>query len=209
MSANNELVTPIAFHLPAHIDKGAQDRYQLDVQGLPCTVSQVMGELVQVNVEAQGKFTIPKILVPQAFSQWVREPTQVGDKGILSAANYYIGGMSGIGGGVANYQKRGNVTPLVFMPISQKAFASNANRNLNAVLINGPQGVVLQDTAGLCTLTLTGTGMVIKIGGNVITINAGGISVSEGTITNQGVDVGSTHAHTGVVPGGGDSGPPV
>ena len=208
MGADNNLVTPIQNSIPTAIDKGAQDRQQLNVQNLPCTVTAVMGELVQVKVEAQGNYTIPKVLVPQAFSQWIREPTQVGDKGFLTSANYYIGGMSGIGGGVANYQKRGNMTPMVFQPISQKAFPANTNRNLNALLLNGPQGVVLQDTGGSCTLTLTSSGVVISVGGNTITINAAGISVSTGTITNQGKDVGSTHVHTLVTPGSSDSGPP-
>jgi hypothetical protein len=40
-------------------------------------------------------------------------------------------------------------------------------------------------------------------------INLSGNTESEGTLTNNGVDISSTHAHSGVEPGGGDTGPPV
>ena len=144
--ADNALVTPQVFSLPQVAEVRAQDKGQVTSQAMPVTVTKLAGELVWVKIEAQSGYTIPEILIPQAFSEWLRPPTQVGDKGWAVPADYYLGGQSGLGGGVANYRGRGNLTPLVFHPISQKAFPHNTNRDLNAAFINGPNGVVLQAT---------------------------------------------------------------
>lgn len=204
--ADNSLTTPIAFHLPRAIDKRANDSQQNQPQALPCTVVKVTKEFVTVKIEAQSPFTFPEITIPQAMSAWIRQPTQVGDKGWAVPGQYYLGGQSGDAGGTANLVPRGNMTPLVFQHISQKSFNV---RDLNAAYIAGPNGVVLEDASGACVFALTPSGIVITIGGNTITINAAGLSVSQGTITNQGHDVGFAHEHTNVTPGAGLTGPPV
>ena len=208
MAADNALVTPIVW---SHSQSGyvrAQDRYQENVQPLPVTIKKIVGELVMVTVDMQGVYTQPTLLLPQAFSEWVREPTQVGDKGWAVPSNYYLGGQSGLGGGTANYRYRGNMTTLVFQHISQKAFPHNKNRDLNAVFINGPNGVVLQDTQGKCVFTQTPTGITIKIGGMTLTITSAGLDVEGGDIVNNHLTVGSTHIHGLVVAGTDNTGPP-
>jgi hypothetical protein len=69
----------------------------------------------------------------------MREPTQVGDKGIVHQADYYLGGISGIGGGNSDFSPRGNLTPLVFKPISQNVFEGRDYDQLT--LYGGPHGV--------------------------------------------------------------------
>src|ERR1700678_3327164 len=97
--ADNALVTPLAFSTPRAVDKRTQDKQQKAPQAIPVSVVQIIGELVIVKAEVNSPFTIPQTLMPQAFSQWIRPPTQVGDKGFAVTADYYLGGQSGIGGG--------------------------------------------------------------------------------------------------------------
>jgi len=208
MAADNALVTPLAFSLPAAVDQRAQNKTQIAPKDIAATVTKIAGEMVEVSVEAQGNFTIPKITVPQGYSEWIRPPTQVGDKGHVISSDYYIGGQSNLGGGTANYYGRANLTPAVWHPVSQDKFKNNTNRDMNAVFLNGPNGVVMQDTKGQCVLTLTPTGIVIKIGGMTCTISAAGIDVEGGDIVNNGLTVGSTHIHGGVAIGGAHTGPP-
>jgi hypothetical protein len=215
--SDNSLTMPLAYHGPAAIDHRTQDRWQLATQPIPCSVTKIVGELVQVKVEAQGKYTIPTLLVPQAFSEWVRQPTQVGDKGWVVPANYYLGGMSGNAGGVANYSPRGNLTTMVFMPISQKKFPNNTNRNLNQTFINGKEGTVNQTTDGKfsinvdgknskitlgadgSTITFTKDKVEITIGGNTHTFTAT-MFKSAGNVETSANTTLDTHIHPGTAP---------
>jgi len=210
MAADNGLVTPLAYSLPRTADSRAQNKYQIGTKALPVVVTKIVGELVTVAVQAKGNFTIPQILIPQAFPAWMRWPTQVGDKGWAVPADLYLGGMSGLGGGTADYWDRGNLTPLVFVQISQKQFPTNPTRDLNAVFVNGPNGVVLQDTKGNNIFTLTPTGITVKLGSVTFTFDKDGFHVDGGgaKIFNQGHDVGFDHVHTLVTPGTDDTGPP-
>ena len=210
MAADNALVTPLAFSLPAAVDQRAQNLHQITPKDIAATVTKVQGETVEVATQAQApsNYTIPKIVVPQGHSEWIRPPTQVGDKGHVISSDYYMGGQSNLGGGTANSYGRANLTPAVWHPVSQDKFKNNTNRDLNAVFLNGPNGVVMQDTQGACTFTLTPSGIVIKIGGMTCTINGSGVTVTGGDIVNNGLTVGSVHVHGGVTPGGGNTGAP-
>lgn len=206
--ADNALVTPVYESLIHAIHTGAQNRDQVNSKTLPCTVVKVDKEFVTVKFEAQGNYTLPQVTIPQYHSEWMRPPTQVGDKGRAVPADFYLGGMSGDAGGTADFRGRGNLTPLVYHPISQKPFAHNTGRDLNAAFINGPNGVVMQDTAGTCTFTLTPSGVVIKIGGVTVTINGAGLKVTGGDVVHNVLTIGDTHVHGGVAPGGSNTGVP-
>lgn len=223
--ADNSLTMPLAYHLPRAVDNRTQDKWQLSSQPIPCSVTKIVGELVQVKIEAQGSYTTPEILVPQAFSEWVREPTQVGDKGWVTPANYYLGGMSGNAGGTANYAPRGNLTPMVFSHISQKQFPHNTNRNLNQAFINGPEGTMNQTTDGKyfhnvdgkngqvvtgangSTITFTQGSIIFKIGGGTHTFTATQFKSAGDVLTYQNTTL-DTHLHSDAG-GAGESGPPV
>ena len=171
--ADNALVTPLPFSLPRVVDHRTQDKEQLGTKALPVTVTAIVGEMVTVAVQAKGNYTMPTITIPQAFSEWVREPTQVGDKGWAVPADFYLGGQSGLSGGTADYYERANMTPLVFQHISQKSFPHNTNRDLNAALINGPSGVVIQTTDGTVVVyvkkdkvyVMPASGKILYLGG--------------------------------------------
>ena len=185
---SNAQKTWLANSLGRLANKKARDADWQQPQSLPCSVVSVQGALVTVKFEIQSKFTISHQQIPVASSKYIREPIQVGDKGWAIPANFYLGGVSDQGGGTSDVYPRGNLTPLVFQPISSKNFPAVAG---NALVLSGPNGVVLQDASGACTLTLTPTGVAIK--GNLTT--TGSIIAGQGTSDQVGLQ---THNH---VPG--------
>jgi hypothetical protein len=226
--ANNALVTPLAYSLADLARIGSQNKNQQISQPIPVSITKIHGELVQVKIEAKGRgipYTIPEFIVPQSFSEWIREPTQVGDKGWLVESNYYLGGMSGLNGGTANYYDRSNLTNMVFQHISQKQFPHNVNRNLNQVFQNGPEGVMNQTTDGKFFVNVDGKNAQVQLGANgstitfkqdsvVITIGGQSHTFTSSMFQSAG-DV-LTHANTTLDShlhsdsgGAGDSGPPI
>jgi len=71
---------------------------------------------------------------------------------------------------------------------------------------SGAENVV---TFGNVTLTLAEGSLVASCGGVSVTISASGLHVTGGDVKHDGKSIGKSHAHTGVAPGGGLSGPPV
>ena len=99
-------------------DKKSQDWLQRLPKEIPCTVTAVNYPFVtvQANMKADP-FTLPQVTVPQSQSAYFREPTQIGDEGYLSVSDYYLGGVSGLGGGTADLTPRGNLSTGVFRSI--------------------------------------------------------------------------------------------
>ncbi len=196
--ADNALVTPSAFSLPKVVDQRTQDKQQLQQQAIPVTVVKVVGELVTVAAQAQSQFTIPQITIPQAFSEWVREPTQVGDKGWAVPSDYYVGGQDGLSGGTSDFRTRGNLTNLVFQHNSQKQFPHNTNRDPNAVFINGPAGALVQTTDGTVVVyikkdkvyILPASGAILYLGGDGVTGTYDFVVTSSGPSINVKARIG-------------------
>lgn len=82
-----------------------------------------------------------------------------------------------------------------------------------------PQGAsALYDAAGNIIKAVMGDGIVVDVAGNAYTIRKGGVSLTVsaagvdivgGNVTHNGKNIGATHIHSGVVPGGGNTGAPV
>ncbi|MBD9445754.1 MULTISPECIES: phage baseplate assembly protein [unclassified Rhizobium] len=58
-------------------------------------------------------------------------------------------------------------------------------------------------------IKLIGSGIVIQSGGVKMVISPDGVAITGGTITHNGKNIGDTHIHGGVVPGGGTTDVPV
>lgn len=200
MNAGNYLKTPIATSISRAGHEIVATAIQKMGKALPCTVVAVTGQIVTVNfaVNTPGQ-TLPQVRCPIAGPEYIRMPTQVGDKGVVFPADVYIGGVSGLGGGVASMTPTGNLSTLVFFPIGNTAFTPV---DPNAVTIYGPDGVVLRDTGSGCVFTLTSSGIVIKVGGMTATFNAQGITVTGGEIDADGIGL-KTHFTPGVTVGTG------
>ena len=149
MGADNALVTPLVYHGEQAITSRTQDKQQQTPQQIPATIVSTSGGLATVKAEMHGNFTIPQTQYPIAgYSEWFRPPVVNGDKGWLVSADYYLGGQSGLGGGVANFRGRANLTNMVWQPISEKSFSSNNTWDNQAFLIAGPNGAKIMDAAG-------------------------------------------------------------
>lgn len=157
-------------------------------RALPCSVIAVDGSIVRVKFEAQRTLdattnppkmlTLPPITLPKAESQWLRAPTQVGDFGITVPADTYLGGVSGLGGGVADLSlDYGNLTTLVWVPIGNTAFP--ATPNADQAWINGPEGVVISDAAQTIMLIIDKASGTIQMAGSGDTANDGMVRKSD------------------------------
>ena len=118
--------------------KGA-DLQQNQPKTIQGHVSKILeNDFIEFTIDATGPFTLPVMKIPQAFSKYHREPTQVGDKGYVVPNDYAIAGTDGAGGGTASMYGRSNLTSGTFHPISIKSFDT---RDPNLFLVTGgPSG---------------------------------------------------------------------
>ena len=165
--SGNAQKTPIGLSLNRVASAKAKDAIQVLGKSLPASVVSVKGSIVQVKFEVASGFTLPNVTIPLIGSEYIRPPIQPGCKGLVIAADAYLGGMSGIGGGTADLTPRANLTALIFTPIGNSGWTVVDG---NAAVIYGPNGVVLKSQSGTMTLTLTPTG--IQITGPKVEINA-------------------------------------
>ena len=143
---DNALKTPLISTIVGHIDRRGNDFSQVSPKGIPCSVTAIDKDIVTVKFEgSNGVWNMPTMKMSQAISPYGRDPTQVGDKGYASPADYYIGGISGLGGGSTNFTPRGNLTPLVFHPMAQKT--SEARDYDQLTHAGGPTGVKIIQNA--------------------------------------------------------------
>lgn len=94
----------------------ASDVLQGVGKSYPCTVTKVVKPgIVTVNFEVNSSpFTIPQATVPVGYPEYIRYPIQVGDKGFCVSADVRLGGITGLGSGVPDLTRPGNLSALVF-----------------------------------------------------------------------------------------------
>ena len=164
----------------------------------------VKGQIVQVAFDvlqplaSGGNVQLPPTTIPIATSAYDWVPIQVGDKGYTVAADTYMGGVSGLGGGVADLSSRGNLTNLVFHPVANSNWTPGGGASGDMRVITGPGGVVIY--VGNSTFTVTPTQITMTAGGKTLLIGSAGITL-DGILWE-------THEHTEVTIGGENSGPP-
>lgn len=201
--ADNVHKTPLARTLNRIAQNNALSAIQLLGKALPASVIAVSGSIVTVKFELNVLFPLPTVTCPLFGPEYIRYPIQLGDRGVVFPADAYLGGISGLGGGVATLAIPANLSALVFFPVGSTNFT--APDDPNSVVIYGPDGVIIRDRGNACSITLTPTGVTLK-GNMVIT---GNLQV-DGTMTGKagsGSSVGLT-THTHPDPQGGNSGSP-
>jgi len=206
--------TPLSRTMPLFVEKLVRQAIDKLGKALPAVVQSVSGSIVTVNFQVTG-VTLPTVKMPMAGPEYIRYPIQVGCKGVCFPADVYIGGMSGLGTGVAGTTQRGNLSTLVFFPIGNQNWTPSPAPN--KVVIYGPSGVQLQDTNAASTLKVTPTDINLDSGGTAevtaqtsITLSAGGHTL---VIDSSGISLDGLlfliHTHSGVTTGSGVSGPVV
>ncbi|MHB1659592.1 MAG: hypothetical protein ACYCRF_09835, partial [Acidithiobacillus sp.] len=177
----------------------AQGEIQRQGMALPCHVVAVSGAIVTVQFDVAG-VSLPQVTIPKAESPYFRQPTQIGDKGSTVSCDVYLGGISGLGGGVADMTRRGNLSALWFQPISN---SGSPPANQTQAIVQGPGGALIQTVDGTSTVDVTETGTTITLGSTTfvltstsITMTAGGktVVVDSSGLTIDGIPFG-THAH--------------
>ncbi|MES2048847.1 MAG: hypothetical protein V4447_10630 [Pseudomonadota bacterium] len=180
---SNALKIPLASSLNVFAQGKVNDAFQKAGQALPCSVVAVQGSIVTVKFEINSVFTLPNVTMPLAGAEYIRYPIQVGDKGVCFPASARLGGMSGIGGGTADLSLPGNLTALVFLPMGNTGFFEV---NPQAVVIYGPDGVVLMDTGNQSNITLTPAGIAMVTEGPITATAQGSATIAANGITLKG-----------------------
>ena len=137
-------------------------------------------------------------------SEYIRLPIQPGCKGWVIPSDVYLGGMSGLGGGVAGLEQRATLAALVWSPIGNTAW--DASENPNAVVIYGPDGVIIRDHGNTALVSVDSQGNAIVHGlksfawdvngyGTKVTYNGGSAFTIDNYMTGATVTT-NTHAWT-------------
>jgi hypothetical protein len=200
--ATNAQVKPLGQSLNRFSLEKAADQIAQTGRSLPCEVIAVKGAIVQVAfqitaIAGQPPITLNNVTIPIVGSEYIRIPVQAGMKGMTVAADAYLGGMSGQGGGIATTARPANLTALAFVPLGNVSFFSVDG---NVLVLYGPNGVTIQDQSGVSKIMLTPASITFTVAGQTLTMNSSGITLN-------GIAWG-THFHTGVATGSGDTGPP-
>jgi len=204
---------PLAVSLANFTEQAVQEGLSGLGQVYPCTVKSVGidgngNTVVTVNFEVNPvsstgtKITLPEVTMPIAESRYVRLPVKVGDQGIAVAASVRIGGITGLGTGLAPLAPASNLGALVFLPVSNTAWDTVAT---DAVVISAPNGAIIRTDDGKAVITVADDKITVAyqsvnfvIDGSKVTIN-GNLQVN-GTINSSGdITAGSvtmqTHTH--------------
>ncbi len=204
---------PLAVSLANFTEQAVQEGLSGLGQVYPCTVKSVGldgagNTVVTVNFEINPvsstgtKITLPEVTMPIAESRYVRLPVKVGDQGIAVAASVRIGGITGLGTGLAPLAPASNLGALVFLPVSNTAWTT---LDPNAVVISASNGAIIRTDDGKAVVTIADDKITVAyqtinfvIDGSKVTIN-GNLQVN-GTINSTGdISAGSvtmqTHTH--------------
>lgn len=161
-----------------------------------------MVQMVGSNGEVVSRANVASVRVQQfgngAFN--ISLPIQPGDKGWLMAADRDISTFQqGLGESQPNTARTHSFQDGMFMP--------DAMSNGDAPGGAGDR-VVIGSNGGGTFMSFDDSGFYFNVGGVEWALTAAGFAQTGGTVTHNGVNIGDTHIHTGVVPGGGTSGPP-
>lgn len=150
---------------------------------LPCRVVAVSGSIVTVAFEVDSSpWTLPQITIPKAESNWIRMPTQIGDFGYTVPADVHLGQISGLGTGTPKITTSpANLSGLVFHPVSNKNAPPS---DPNAAIVQGPNGAIIQTTAGTASSIVTNaSGTTITYGSVTVVVNASGVTITASDVT--------------------------
>lgn len=178
---------PQAFNLPSRIYGQVDRRLAQLGKALPAHVLSVNNSIVEVAFDTTGVYAnLPNVTIPIFGPEYIRYPIQQNCKGVVFSCDVRIGISSGLGNQIYDFTQPGNLTSLVFMPISNTAWS--ATPDPNSVVIYGPDGVIIQNTAGTSKIKITNSAITITVGGKTWTFNSSGLTDSLGVILD-------THQH--------------
>jgi len=127
-------------------------------------------------------------------------PTQVGDLGLTMPSDVYLGGVSGLGGGVADMRRRGNLSTLMFVPVSNSGSPPD---DQNAAQTTGPNGWISRTVDKTVSIIGNLLSLTLKFQNFTIVLNSSGITITATTTTIEGDLIVSGNISGGTGSGGG------
>ena len=156
---DNAQKTPIQTSLQLW-GSGQQESFkQLQGKRIPCSVVSVdgTGTIVVVKFEILSDvLTLPQVEMPVQTTEYSRAPIRAGTKGYAQASEYYLGGVTDMGGGNAGFEEQPNLSNLTFVPLGSTSFSDTPNPDWHWV--NGPDGVLISNADQTVSLLLTTAG---------------------------------------------------
>lgn len=170
-NSTNAQKTAFARSINRNAEKVALQAIESLGRALPCSIVSRTGSIVTVKFEIISGFTIPPVTCPGSWSEYTRIPVQPGCKGVVDSIDTYLGGISGLGGGVADLVPRANLSSLIFRPVASADWSPSGNDN--ALVLYGPDGCILRDSGSATTLTVDpDDGVTIHASGGGSVLNA-------------------------------------
>lgn len=159
--ALDHLKTPQALSLNQWATRRVYEAIKSNGSAIPCKIVTPMGPLVEVNFEVSGVFTLPNLVVPVCgVSQYIRQPFQAGEGGVVFPSPVNLGGVTGIGGGAATLtDDLAPMSALTFFPVGNKAWS--AADDPDKLVLYGPDGAILRTMDGSVKLDLSGSGVAV------------------------------------------------
>ncbi|HBZ7597777.1 TPA: hypothetical protein R1B10_001120 [Klebsiella pneumoniae] len=160
---------------------------------LPARVVERAEQMVTVSFLLKDiPYVLPQVTIPLFGPQYIRYPMQPGDRGIVIPADTYLGGASGLGGGTADLTPPGNLSALVFLPVSHTEWEVV---DAQVLTLYGPEGVTIRDAKSNTTFLLTPESITIAtpqkfevtVGSTVLRLTAGSWSLTgeSGTLSDS------------------------
>jgi hypothetical protein len=172
-------------------------------KNLPASVISVSGSIVTVKFELKSSFTLPNVTCPLFGPEYIRYPIQAGCKGLVISADAFLGAMSGLGSGDADLTMLANLSAVLFIPCGNKGWS--ATDDPNALLLYGPNGVVIRTLDSTVKIVVSPTGVAVTLPSGIPLLVNGDIRATGEVTAKYGTpnSVSLTgHFTRGIQPGG-------
>lgn len=185
----NEQKTPFSRTQPLLAQRAALAEIAKRGSGLPGKVVSASGPIITAALDVSNAL-LQSVQMPLFGPEYIRYPIQPGDLGIAIAIPVYIGAVSGLGPDIPAQigPLTANLSALVWLPCGNQNWT--ASPNPNAIVVYGPEGVILQDKAGSSpdfSVTVNSSGITFQGAGHTVVLNSSGLTI-DGVLF-------STHAH--------------
>ena len=193
--SGNVTKTPFGQTINTFTQNTIDENFNIQGQSLPCSVEAVNGNIVTVAFEVvqDSGYNIPQVTMPIAESLYVQIPVQVGDKGVAVSASVRLGGISGLGTGLAPLVAPSNLGALFFVPISNSAWT-----------VEDGTAVRIRSANGNAKVTVGNSLITLSLGSTNITLDGSNVNIN-GTLIINGTPF-LAHKHSGVKAGSDNSG---
>lgn len=190
----NPQKTPLSRTLPRAATQAVLAEIEQRGYGLPCHVTAVDGQTVTVAFDCTVRgAALPPVTMAIIGAEYIRYPTQVGDKGRAEPSSVDISIATGLGPANALPDLStvpANLSALVFVPVGNASWT--ASPNPNALVGYGPAtgaGVILQDklVSPNFSITINSSGIILTGGGHTMTLSSSGLVIDGVTF--------ATHEH--------------